>query len=70
MSQLDSEQARQRSLQAQLFDLEGKVRHTEDHLSISRKDQEDLRFSNMGMSDRNNDLRSEIEALQSHCNVL
>ena len=24
----------------------------------------------MGMGDRNNDLRSEIEALQNHCNVL
>jgi len=24
----------------------------------------------MGMGDRNNDLRAEIEALQNHCNVL
>jgi chromosome segregation ATPase len=67
---LDSEQNRQRTLQAQLFDLEAKVRHIEDQLAIARKDQDDLRFSNMGMGDRNNDLRSEIEALQNHCNVL
>jgi chromosome segregation ATPase len=67
---LDSEQNRQRTLQAQLFDLEAKVRHVEDQLAIARKDQDDLRFSNMGMGDRNNDLRAEIEALQNHCNVL
>lgn len=37
---------------------------------VSRKEQENLRFSNNNMMDRNQDLKSEIDAMQSHCNVL
>lgn len=35
-----------------------------------RKDQDEVRFSNTSMIDRNADIKSEIEALQQHINVL
>lgn len=37
---------------------------------IARKEQENLRFSNNNLLERNNDIKSELDALNSHCNVL
>jgi hypothetical protein len=37
---------------------------------ISRKEQDNLRFSNNNLLDRNQDVKGEIDALGSHCNVL
>jgi hypothetical protein len=37
---------------------------------VARKEQDNLRFSNNNILERNNDIKSEIEALGSHCNVL
>ena len=37
---------------------------------IARKEQENLRFSNNNVLERNGDLKSELDALNSHCNVL
>lgn len=37
---------------------------------VARKEQDNLRFSNNNLMDRNNDIKSEIDALNSHCNVL
>jgi hypothetical protein len=37
---------------------------------VSRKEQDNLRFSNNNLMERNSDLKAEIDAVQSHCNVL
>lgn len=37
---------------------------------VARKEQENLRFSNNNLLDRNQDMKAEIDALNSHCSVL
>jgi hypothetical protein len=37
---------------------------------IARKEQDNIRFSNNNIVERNGDLKSELDALNSHCNVL
>lgn len=37
---------------------------------VTRKEQDNLRFSNNNILERNGDLKSELDALNSHCNVL
>ena len=37
---------------------------------VSRKEQDNIRFSNNNILERNQDLKSELDALNSHCNVL
>lgn len=37
---------------------------------VTRKEQDNLRFSNNNILERNQDLKSELDALNSHCNVL
>jgi len=39
-------------------------------MMVSRKEQDNLRFSNNNMLERNQDVKSEIDALGSHCHVL
>lgn len=57
-------------MQAVIFDLEAKIRAREDQISIVRKENDDVKFSNAGISDRNAGLRAEIAALQGHIAVL
>ena len=66
----ENELARNRTLAGNLYQLEAKSRTAEENLGASRRDQDDLRFSNQSLAQRNDDLRAEIEALQHHCNVL
>jgi len=61
---------RNRDLQATAFERDTRLRNTDEQLGAARKEQENLRFSNNNLGDRNNDLKAEIEAMQSHCNVL
>lgn len=37
---------------------------------VARKEQDNIRFSNNNIQERNGDLKSELDALNSHCNVL
>jgi len=37
---------------------------------VARKEQDNIKFSNNNLLERNHDMKSEIDALQSHCNVL
>ena len=39
-------------------------------MMVSRKEQDNLRFSNNNMLERNQEAKSEIDALGSHCHVL
>ena len=39
-------------------------------MGLTRKEQENIRFSNNGLLDRNADTKAEIDALNAHCNVL
>jgi chromosome segregation ATPase len=66
----EAELARNRDLTAHLYDLEAKSRIADEALSASRREQDDLRFANQSLHCRNEDTRSEIEALEHHCNVL
>jgi len=68
--QAEGEDARNRDLTSQVFERENRLRNTEDQLIVSRKEQDNLRFSNQNMMERNSDLKAEIDAVQSHCNVL
>jgi chromosome segregation ATPase len=68
--QRESEVLRGKDLQANIFDLEAKIRAREDQIALTRKDNDDVKFSNAGLSDRNAGLRLEIAALQQHINVL
>lgn len=66
----DAELAKNRSLTGTLCGLEAKIRSTDENLCVSRREVDDLRFSNAGLTGRNCDLRSEIDALKHHCAVL
>ena len=68
--QREMELGKNRDLQANVYDLEAKIRNREDQVSVVRKDLDDLKFSNNSMLDRNGDLKGEIEALQNHIGVL
>jgi chromosome segregation ATPase len=70
LRQREGEVLKGKDLQAVLFDLESKVRAREDQIALLRKENEDVKFSNAGVSDRNGGLRIEIGALQQHINVL
>jgi len=53
-----------------VFERETRLRNTDDQLMVSRKEQDNLRFGNSNMLERNQDIKAEIDALQSHCSVL
>jgi FtsZ-binding cell division protein ZapB len=53
-----------------IFKLEAQIREREDGINIVRKENDDVKFSNAGLTDRNGGLRIEIGALQQHINVL
>ena len=46
------------------------MRQLEDQLLVTRKEQDNIRFSNNNLLERNQDIKSEIGALNGHCNVL
>ena len=52
------------------MDKDTRLRNFEDQILVSRKEQDNIRFSNNNILERNQDMKSEIDALQSHCNVL
>ena len=66
----EGELARNRDLTANLYDLEAKNRGTDDNLTCTRREQDDLRFATQSMQAQNADMRAEVDALQHHCNVL
>ena len=66
----EGELARNRELTQTLYDLEQKIRIADESLTAARREQDELRFSNTSVTARNDDMKSEIEALQHHCNVL
>lgn len=70
MRQREAEGFRGKELQAVAFDLEAKIRNREDGINMVRKENDDVKFSNAGLTDRNGGLRIEIGALQQHINVL
>jgi hypothetical protein len=63
LRQRESEILRGKELQAVIFDLESKIRAREDQIQVVRKENDDVKFSNAGLTDRNNGLRIEIQAL-------
>jgi chromosome segregation ATPase len=66
----EGEDNRNRELQAQLFERETRHRNLEDQLLVARKEQDNIRFSNNNVLERNQDIKAELDALQSHCTVL
>lgn len=66
----DQELGRNRGLTTNLYDFEAKTRATEEALGVTRRELDDLRFSNQSLQGRNDDVRAEIDALHYHCNVL
>lgn len=46
------------------------MRAADDQLALTRKEQDNIRFSNNNLLDRNQDTKAEIDALNAHCNVL
>eukprot|EP00347_Sterkiella_histriomuscorum_P002862 403366509 len=70
LRQRDLELQRNRELSALLFDLESKNRSKDDQVIVTRKELDDVKFSNSSILDRNADLRAEIAALQAHISVL
>lgn len=66
----DQELGRNRGLTTNLYDFEAKTRATEEALAVTRREMDDLRFSNQSLQGRNDDVRAEIDALHYHCNVL
>lgn len=70
LRQRDAELQRGKDLSAALYDLDAKIRQREDQIAVLRKENDDVKFSNAGLTDRNNGLRGEIAALQLHINVL
>jgi len=59
----EGELGRNRDFSSNLYDLEAKNRATDDHLTVTRREQEDIRFATSSMMASNADMRSEVEAL-------
>lgn len=70
LRQREAEVQRGKDLQGVIFDLEAKIRAREDQINLVRKENDDVKFSNAGLTDRNGGLRVEVAALQQHINVL
>lgn len=70
LRQREAEIQRGKELQAVIFDFEAKTRAREDQINLVRKENDDVKFSNAGLADRNGGLQIEISALQQHINVL
>jgi chromosome segregation ATPase len=70
LRQKDAEAMRSKDLQAVIFDLEAKIRARDDQIAITRKEGDDVKFSNAGITDRNSVLRAEIAALTQHIAIL
>ena len=68
--QAEGEDARNRDLNAQIFERENMLRATEDQLAVARKEQDNLRFNNGNLIERNNDVKAEVNALNAHCGTL
>ena len=68
--QAENEDARNRELAAQQYEREQRLRQLEDQLLVTRKEQDNIRFSNNNLLERNQDIKAEIGALNGHCNVL
>ena len=63
MRMKDMEGVKNRDLSASLYDLESKCRARDEQLAETRKEGDELRFSNTSMAGRNTDVRGEIDAL-------
>ena len=59
----DIELGKNRDMTASLYDIEAKNKARDDQLFQTRKESDDIRFSNNSMAERNGDLRAEIDAL-------
>lgn len=70
LRQKDAENLRSKDLQAVLFDLEAKIRARDDQIGLTRKENDDVKFSNAGITDRNSTIRAEIAALTQHIAIL
>ena len=70
VKRLEDERNRNHHLTASLFDLENRVRSTDEQLQVAKREQNDLRFANQSLQAQNADIQAEIDALQHHCNVL
>lgn len=70
LRQRDLEMNKNRELSAILYDLEAKNRQRDDQIAVSRKELDDVKFSNSGLLDRNADLKTEIAALAQHISLL
>lgn len=70
LRQRETEVQRGKDLQGVIFKLEAQIREREDAINLHRKENDDVKFSNAGLTDRNGGLRIEIGALQQHINVL
>jgi FtsZ-binding cell division protein ZapB len=57
-------------LTATFYDIEAKTRATDETLTVTRRELDDLKFSNQSLQARNDDVMAEIDALHYHCNVL
>ena len=68
--QAENEDARNRELAAQQYEREQRLRQLEDQLLVTRKEQDNIRFSNNNLLERNQVIKAEIGALNGHCNVL
>lgn len=68
--QAENEDHRNRDLNGQVFERETKLRNTEDQLMVARKEQDNLRFNNQNLLERNNDVKAECDAINQHCGVL
>ncbi len=64
------ENGRNKSMTVTFYDFETRTRGTEDNLNASRREQQELQFSNSAISGTNRDLTAEIDALQLHCTTL
>jgi chromosome segregation ATPase len=66
----ENEDARARDMNAQAFERENRLRAADDQMNVGRKEQDNMRFNNNNLLERNNDVKSEIGALNQHCHVL
>ena len=56
MRQRDYELQKGRELQAVLYDLDAKNQNRDDQIAVTRKELDDVKFSNSSLDDRNQDL--------------
>lgn len=67
---IETESRRNMEIQANIADIESKIKSKEDQIMYMKKELEGARYSNSALLDNNSNLQVEIDSLNNHIKVI